>query len=103
MYSQFKDRTVEKLIDIAFNQKHYLQYEDLFTNYEIWHKKPSEYGDSIKGELKFYDEEKNAKYHLKKYNSIKKIDQYENLKEYAKEVLNGYSESITYEWTEYKL
>ena len=103
MYSQFKDRTVEKLIDIALERKSYINYEDVYTNYELWYKAPSEYGDSIKGELKLYDEDKNSSEHISKYRSIKKIDLYDDIKEYADTVLYGSNESVTYEWIEYRL
>lgn len=103
LYKKYKHASVEKLIDLAFDNKHYLEYEDRYKNYEIWHKKPSEYGDSIKGELKIYDEKENGHYFKKKHDNLNKLTRCENLNEFAENQLFGKHESATYEWIEYKL
>lgn len=103
LYKQYKHNTVEKLIDLSFEKKYYLDYEDYFKNYEIWDKAPSEYGDSIKGELKMFEEHKNYKHYKSKYENLNKITKYQSVKEFAEEELNPYHESTTYEWIEYRL
>jgi hypothetical protein len=103
MYKNYKDYTVEKLIDLALDNNYYLSYEDCYKNYEIWDKQPSEYSDSVKGELKVYDESKYYKRYKSKFENLSKITKYNSVKEYAEDVLDASHESITYEWYEYKL
>lgn len=102
-YKQYKHKSVEKLIDLALENKYFLTYEDCYKNYEIWHKEPNQYGDSIKGELKFFDEQKDSHHYKEKYNNLVKLTDSDDLKEFAKEHLFAKEESMTYEWTEYKL
>jgi hypothetical protein len=79
-----------------------LRYKSL-NNYEIWYKKPSNYGDSIKGELKFYENNKNNHRYKEKYSNIKKLIASDDLKMFADEHLYASHESTTYEWIEYRL
>ncbi|TCI99993.1 hypothetical protein [Cytobacillus praedii] len=102
LYKQYKHTTVEKLIDLALDNKYYLQYEDCYKNYEIWHKEPSQYGDSIKGELNVRNKEY-SHYYKKKHHNLNKLIKCDNLLKFAEEYLDGSSESTTYEWFEYRL
>ncbi|KON87434.1 hypothetical protein AF332_11750 [Sporosarcina globispora] len=102
-YKQYKDSSVEKLIDLALENKYFLTYEDCYKNYEIWHKEPSQYGSSIKGELKFFDEQEDSHRYKEKYNNLKKLMDSSDIKKFAEEHLYAKEESYTYEWTEYKL
>lgn len=104
MYKKYQKYTVEKLIDLALEKENlYLEYDDQYKNYILWHKKPSEYGDSITGDLKLYDEERNYKDYKKSFDKITKLNKFENLEEFANEVLYPSYQSTTYEWVEYKL
>ncbi|MFO1442927.1 hypothetical protein KDN24_06815 [Bacillus sp. Bva_UNVM-123] len=102
-YKQYKHFSVERIIDLAFDNKLYLEYDDRYKNYEIWHKKPSIYGNSIKGELSVYDEKENGQYFKKKYDNLNKLMKCGNLNEFAEKQLYAKHESTTYEWIEYKI
>ena len=103
MYKAYQKYTIANLVDVALDKDIFLEYDDCYKNYTIWHKKPSEYGDSITGDMRLYDEH----IHYKKYKSfhdkLNKINFHESIEEYAEEVLYRSNESTTYEWTEYKL
>ncbi|MCM3109924.1 hypothetical protein [Lederbergia lenta] len=102
-FEPYKHMVVEKLVDIALDNKLYITYEDTYKNYEIWHKRPSEYGDSIKGRLSSYNRIDSGKENKKRLTSLNKLSKYDDIREYAENKLDGVSESQTYEWTEYRL
>lgn len=100
MYSLYKDYAVENIIDLAFENKYYLDYDDRFTNYEIWKKKPSQYEDSIKGSLNHWRDE--IRQYERNYSNLSKLIRCEDFDEYL-DRLRARHESCTYEWTEYEL
>jgi hypothetical protein len=101
MYKAHQMYAITDMVDIALKSDTHLRYEDKYKNYEIWHKEPSEYGDSIKGDLKLYDEEKRYKQYKEMSSNTSLLVKCENVRDFAEEKLHGKGESITYEWTEY--
>lgn len=100
MYGLYKDYAVENIIDLALENKYYLDYDDRFTDYEIWKRKPYQYGDSIKGSLRHWKNE--TKQYKRNYSNLSKLTHCGNFDEYLDQLKANY-ESITYKWTEYEL
>jgi len=100
MYEKYHNYSVELLTDLFFDKQIYLNYNDYFKSYEMCDKKPSEYGDSITGNL---DNKKDWKIHKRAFDNLKKLKHSENIMEYAEEKLYGVNDSVKFEWIEYKL
>lgn len=103
MYRKYHKYSVESLIDLFLEKQTYFRYDDRFKSYEICNKKPSSYGDSINGYIRSYNDDKEVKLHKRTFDNINKLRCCDDVMQFAEDKLNGVSESVTYEWTEYRL